>query len=99
MSKPFSVNANRQDFEASIMQNINKISDSVSDCINQAQIKPEDVKMLILTGGSTEIPYVQKVMQSYFPTAEISQENKMSSVGLGLAYDAKRKFLGVIWKI
>ena len=26
MSKPFSVNANRQDFEASIMQNINKIS-------------------------------------------------------------------------
>lgn len=94
MSKPFSVNANRQDFEASIMQNINKISDSVSDCINQAQIKPEDVKMLILTGGSTEIPYVQKVMQSYFPTAEISQENKMSSVGLGLAYDAKRKFSG-----
>ena len=33
-------------------------------------------------------------MQSYFPTAEISQENKMSSVGLGLAYDAKRKFSG-----
>lgn len=94
MKEPFSVRANRADFESAMSQNINNISRSVHECVNQAQVKPEDIKMLILTGGSTEIPHVQKVMKSYFPNAELSQENKMSSVGLGLAYDASRKFGG-----
>ena len=46
----------------------------------------------ITTGGSTEIPYISRVMQSYFPNAKLSSENKMASVGLGLAYDAMRRF-------
>ena len=69
-----------------------KIEKSVQECIAQAGIKNTDIELVILTGGSTEIPYVSRVMQSYFPNAELSSANKMASVGLGLAYDAMRRF-------
>ncbi|MBP3545503.1 MAG: Hsp70 family protein [Alphaproteobacteria bacterium] len=93
MDNPFSVISNRKDFEDSIHQNVNKICLSVKECISMAKIKKEDIDLLILTGGSTEIPYIQKHIKSYFSNAKLSQENKLASVGLGLAFDAKRKFL------
>ncbi len=79
-------------FEDAILKNLKKISSSVEECIKQAQIKAEDVGLIILTGGSTEIPYVQKTLCSYFKNAQLSSENKFSSVGLGLAYDSIRRF-------
>lgn len=86
------VKTNRSVFEDSIKSDIAKIEKSVQECIAQAGIKNTDIELVILTGGSTEIPYVSRVMQSYFPNAELSSSNKMASVGLGLAYDAMRRF-------
>lgn len=86
------VKTNRSVFEDSIKSDIAKIEKSVQECIAQAGIKNTDIELVILTGGSTEIPYVSCVMQSYFPNAELSSANKMASVGLGLAYDAMRRF-------
>lgn len=82
----------REDFENSIAKNTNIIRKSLEDCLSQAEIGAEKIELVILTGGSTEIPYVQKELQSLFPNAELSQEDKLSSVGLGLAYDSARKF-------
>lgn len=82
----------RCDFESSMQTDINYISASLDECINQAQIDANDIQMVILTGGSTEIPLIQDTVQNIFPQAEISQENKLSSVGLGLAYDSLRCF-------
>ena len=70
-----------------------KIEAAVQECIARAGIKNTDIELVILTGGSTEIPYVSRVMQSSFPNAEISASNKMASVGLGLAYDSMRRYL------
>ena len=86
------VKTNRSVFEDSIKSDMAKIEKSVQECIAQAGIKNTDIELVILTGGSTEIPYVSRVMQSYFPNAELSSANKMASVGLGLAYDAMRRF-------
>ncbi len=85
--------ANRKQFEKSLVADGKRISDSVLECLNQAQVRPEDIELVILTGGSTEVPYIQQMMISHFPTAELSQENKLSSVGLGLAFDSARKFI------
>lgn len=82
----------RKDFEKSISLNMDKVSLNVVECIKQAQISPKDISLVVLTGGSTEVPYVKDRLCSFFPEAQISQENKLSSVGLGLAYDAARKF-------
>ena len=86
------IKTNRSIFEDAIKSDMAKIEKSVQECIAQAGIKNTDIELVILTGGSTEIPYVSRVMQSYFPNAELSSANKMASVGLGLAYDAMRRF-------
>lgn len=82
----------REDLEGSIHKDVSKVSTSLKECVKLAGIKPRDIQLVILTGGSTEVPYVQEVMCSHFMNAEVSQENKLASVGLGLAYDSIRRF-------
>lgn len=84
--------AERGDFEKAVSRNIQNISLAVDECKKQAGIKTEQIELIVLTGGSTEIPAVKNSLCSHFPQAKISQEDKLSSVGFGLAYDAKRKF-------
>lgn len=87
------IEINRDAFEESIKSDMNKIEKSVHECIANAGIKNTDIELVILTGGSTEIPYICRAMRSYFPNAELSSANRMASVGLGLAYDAIRRFI------
>lgn len=87
------IDTTRDVFEAAIQPDMKKIEAAVQECIARAGIKNTDIELVILTGGSTEIPYVSRVMQSNFPNAEISASNKMASVGLGLAYDSMRRYL------
>jgi hypothetical chaperone protein len=47
---------------------------------------------VILTGGSTELPAIQAEFRKLFPNAAVADENKLSSVGLGLAYDSASRF-------
>lgn len=82
----------RKSFEEAMVWDIEKIDKAVQECLANAKIKNTDIELIILTGGSTEIPYINQMMQSYFPDAKISSGNKMCSVGLGLAYDAMRRF-------
>ena len=60
-SKPL-ILSNIDDFEASISKNTTKIVESLKECLNQASIKAEDVGLVILTGGSTEIPYIKRTI-------------------------------------
>ena len=86
------IKTKRDLFEKAIEQDVKKIENSVQECLKNAKVKNTDIELVILTGGSTEIPYISRVMQSYFSNAKLSSENKMASVGLGLAYDAMRRF-------
>ncbi len=86
------ISVSNENFNLSIQHDIKKIFNHIDECIKQAQIKPSNIDIVILTGGSTEVPLVQKLVSEYFPNAELSQENKLSSVSLGLAYDSMRKF-------
>lgn len=83
---------NRTQFEDAIRSEIEKISASATECIQQAMIKKEDIELVILTGGSTEVPIIQAAFKTLFPNAALADENKLSSVGLGLAYDSQKKF-------
>jgi hypothetical chaperone protein len=69
-----------------------RVFEQIDECVKQAQVKKEDIQLVVLTGGSTEIPLIKNLVKKYFPNAELSQENKFSSVGMGLAYDSIRKF-------
>lgn len=79
-------------FNQAIQQDLSQIKKAAKECISQAQIEPKKIDIIVLTGGSTEIPYVKNELCKIFPQAEISSENKLTSVGIGLAYDCYHHF-------
>lgn len=86
------ITTTRAQFNDSIQDNVKKIQLSIDECIKQAGVKASDINLVILTGGSTEIPYITEIMRTNFPNAEMSALDKLSSVGLGLGYDSMRRF-------
>jgi hypothetical chaperone protein len=88
----FAIPINRKQFEDAIQTEIKKISDAATACLRKAGVQPHDIDLVILTGGSTEVPLVQSAFKKLFPEASFADENKLSSVGLGLAYDSRKKF-------
>lgn len=79
-------------FENAIEEDVGKIMQAASECLIKAGVKSSEIELVILTGGSTEVPVIQDSFRKLFPLAKIADENKLSSVGMGLAYDARRKF-------
>jgi hypothetical chaperone protein len=78
---------------SAISQDVDKIHESMYQCLSLAGVHAPDIELVILTGGSTQIPYILSTVRNIFPHAIISDTNKMASVGQGLAYDAIRRFL------
>ncbi len=85
----------RTEFEESLQASIDNIQITINDCIGMANVKAEDVALVILTGGGTAIPMLQQITHRIFPNAEVSDGNRLSSVGFGLACDARRYYLGI----
>lgn len=81
------------EFVHAISDDVEKINLSMNQCLTQAGIQNNDISLIILTGGSTQIPHVASTIRNAFPNSKISDSNKMASVGLGLAYDAMRRFI------
>ncbi|SKC84181.1 Hsp70 family protein [Ohtaekwangia koreensis] len=92
LEEGLSIPIQREQFEEAIRYEVDKILDSVMQCLREAQVKKEDIDLVILTGGSTEVPLIQSEFKKLFPNAALADENKLSSVGLGLAYDSQNKY-------
>ena len=86
------VKITQSEFEKAINSEIDNIKITINECLRQAQVNAEKIELIILTGGSTEIPLLQKKIAQIFPQEVLSQDNKLASVGLGLAYDSVRRF-------
>jgi hypothetical chaperone protein len=93
----FQIPIQRTLFEDAIREDIDKISASARQCLRDAGVRRDDIELIILTGGTTEVREVQMVFKLFytrlFPQAAIADDNKLSSVGLGLAYDSQHKFI------
>jgi hypothetical chaperone protein len=82
----------REQFEEAIREEVERIAGAATACLGLAGIPPGAVELVILTGGSTEVPLIQAAFRALLPNAALAGENKLSSVGLGLAYDSRKKF-------
>jgi len=82
----------RENFNAAIITKTQRIVHAAKECLQAAGVTSDQIGLVIMTGGSTEIPLIQEQFRLLFPKAEWSEENKLSSVGLGLAYDARNRF-------
>ena len=57
-----------------------------------AEVKPERIQSVFLTGGSTGIPAVRNRILAHLPNARAVPGDMFGSVGLGLAIDAAQRF-------
>ncbi|RYF46498.1 MAG: Hsp70 family protein, partial [Cytophagaceae bacterium] len=88
----FFIPIERAQFDEAIREEVEKISASAQQCLREAGVSNKAIDLVILTGGSTEVHSIQAEFKRLFPNAAIADENKLSSVGLGLAYDSRNKF-------
>ena len=85
-------------FESAIYNNTNKVVEALNECLKIAGVTKEQVGLVILTGGTTEIPSVRRRILNIFPEADISEDDKLSSVAQGWCvvhnfYDNKKSVL------
>jgi hypothetical chaperone protein len=88
----FAIQFTQEQFNSSIHDDVVRIANAAAECLLKAQVKSTDVNLLILTGGSTEVPLVQTTFRKLFPHAAVADDNKLSSVGMGLAFESHRRF-------
>ncbi len=87
-----SFKANRVFFEDAIKNDVQKIENSMKECLVLAGLNANDIHLVILTGGSCEIPFVARTFRNLFPNATFSEKEKLLSVGYGLTEMAARVF-------
>lgn len=86
------INIERPDFDQAIDGRVQTMMKGIDECLSQSGVSADDIEVIILTGGTTEVPFVKNTICAAFPNATLSDENKLSSVGLGLGYDSLRIF-------
>ena len=64
----------------------------MDECLAKAGVSASDIELIVLTGGPAEMPAIKNLISSAFPNAAVSEEEKLSSVALGLGHDSLRKF-------
>ncbi len=84
----------REQFEASISGSIENIQDTINNYVAMTCVKTVDVALVILKGGGTAMLMLQNITRHILPHADISDGNRLLSVGFGLACDARRYYLG-----
>jgi len=65
---------------------------AIGSVLHLALIKASDIDLVIIVGGSTEVPAVQAEFTRLFPAAAVADENKLANAGLGLDYESQYKF-------
>ena len=87
-----SISVTQREMADAIIERIECLDAEISNCLNVADVKPVDIDLVIMTGGSTELPMIQGLVSQKLSHAEVVEQNRMSSVALGLGHDAMRRF-------
>ncbi|MBI1216098.1 MAG: Hsp70 family protein [Alphaproteobacteria bacterium] len=88
----FAIPVTRDGFDAAVEKHVEAIDAAAAECLRQSGVSGEDVGLVILTGGTTEVPLLKSAVAKRFPAAELSEDEKLASVGIGLGYDSLRRF-------
>ncbi len=79
-----------EEFEEMIASTKQKIEESIYDSLTVAAVKPEDIKRVILTGGTSQVPLLNRSIIKIFGEEKILRPDYFSSVATGLGYVAAR---------
>src|SRR5262245_37162300 len=69
-----------------------RVVTTVSDMLQRAGLKSDQIQTVFMTGGSSLVPILREGILSVAPNARVASGDLLGSVGMGLAIDAGRKF-------
>ena len=78
----------RDDFEHLITPMLKETLNAIDRALSDASIKPDDLSRIVLVGGSTRIPLVQKMVQNHLPAVPVSSFEPDLCVAMGAAVQA-----------
>jgi hypothetical chaperone protein len=79
-----------EEFEEMIAQTARRIEASVTDCLAAAGVEAENIGRVILTGGTSQVPLLNRSVVKIFGEEKILRPDYFSSIATGLGYVASR---------
>ncbi len=89
----FSQAVTREDFDAAISRETVKLEGAVDGVLAEAGLAAPHVDVVFLTGGTSLVPRVRRIFEDRFD-GRIVDHDTFTSVGMGLAIEARERFLG-----
>ena len=74
----------RSEFEQIILNEVDAINIHLDEIVSQASLRPEQIDVVIRTGGSSQIPIFQKLLREKFGGDKVRSVDTFSSVTSGL---------------
>ena len=90
---PFTVEITitRQEFETMITKYVDESLELTRTALREQELRAEDISDILLVGGSTKVPLIQRRLEQEFPKTQIrSNINPMECVGLGASIMAAK---------
>jgi hypothetical chaperone protein len=75
----------RHEFEAWIDDDLQRISVTIDQALDRAQVRPHEIDRVFLTGGTSFVPAVRALFERRFGAAAVSSGGEFVSVAEGLA--------------
>ncbi|MDB5634293.1 MAG: heat-shock protein, partial [Tardiphaga sp.] len=69
-----------------------RITARIKICLEQANLRAEDIDALFLTGGSVQLAHVRKAITGAVPHARAIDGDTFGAVGKGLTIEAVRRY-------
>jgi hypothetical chaperone protein len=92
LREPIETQVTADDLDNAVHEDALRIVHAIDICLQAADVQGSEIQSVFLTGGSTAIAEVRRLILQRVPNARAVKGDMFGSVGLGLAIDAERRF-------
>ena len=86
--KDLNLEITRALFESKIKKYLDQCIQCIKEALDDAKLKPSQIDVIVLVGGSSKIPIVQKMLKDYFGKEPNKSIHPDEAVAYGAAYQA-----------
>ncbi|WP_413206187.1 Hsp70 family protein [Rhodospirillum sp. A1_3_36] len=92
LERDFSIPLTAQNLQSALVDAQQRLEGAMDACLNVSGLVRGQIDLLVLTGGSTEMPILQAQLRRLFPKAVLEPCDTFGAVGSGLALEAEALF-------
>lgn len=82
----------RTEFEEMVLEDVDKIGMCINNVLSDAGATVDDIDVVFLTGGSSNVPLVKKIFEALFGQKKVIRTDVFTSVAYGLGLSASMYF-------